>query len=118
MELGSNIIAQTQPNRKRKRKPSGPKRRPAMVMDEVVVEPIDFSPQKMMKTENLELSNDMSNASNAGTSSTDDESKIENARIPSFPDAAASPPQLSGTFSPILKFSTNEKQRFCTTGLK
>ena len=91
MELGASIMSQTQSNRKRKRKPSGPKRRP-MVIDEVTVEPIDYSspcsPQKHMKIEH----------DNSGTNggSTDDE-KIENSRVPSYPDAsAASPTPLSG----------------------
>ena len=94
MEIGGNIINQTQTNRKRKRKPSGPKRRP-MILDEVTVEPIDYSspssPPKILKIETDPTAVVGGNAD----VSTDDE-KIENARVPSFPETTASPNPLTG----------------------
>jgi hypothetical protein len=76
---------QTQSNRKRKRKLSGPKRRFAQPVNEEP-EPIDYSspvsPPKILKVESIQ--------------SSDDEKTIETSRVPSFPETIASPTPLPG----------------------
>ena len=86
MELGNIPQANQTTNRKRKRKPSGPKRRPTLVEPvETVVEPLDFSPAKQVKLE--------------ADQSLSEEESTENGRVPSFPDTASPTPAPGKKFS-------------------
>ena len=87
MDLGNIPQPNQTSNRKRKRKPSGPKRRLVEPVDPVV-EPLDFSPAKQVKVE-------------ADQNSSGEESPAENGRVPSFPDTASPTPAPGNFYSNI-----------------
>ena len=94
MDLGNIPQPNQTSNRKRKRKPSGPKRRLVEPVDPVV-EPLDFSPAKQVKVE-------------ADHNSSGEESPAENGRVPSFPDTA-SPTPAPGNFNSNINDQINSE---------
>ena len=96
MDLGNIPQPNQTSNRKRKRKPSGPKRRLVEPVDPVV-EPLDFSPAKQVKVE-------------ADQNSSGEESPAENGRVPSFPDTASPTPAPGNFYSNINNQINSERK--------